>query len=576
MKKIYYYILVIIIASNTIMANATTTTTIEKVWSTYLGGTNDDFISDIKQTTEGNLILAGSSESADFPTSKGAYQENLKGKSNIILVSFDKVGNYLWGTYFGDSLTFCSKLLIDNEDNTYLIGTTADKTLPTVKGYQNNYGGGSLDAIIIKFDKKGNFINCTYFGGEGNEEITTANFDTEGNLIIGGNTTSKTNISSSESFQPIIGGYRDTFIFKINKELDKLIWSTYYGGEKDDYIYDFAIADNGDIVLSLSSSSYKIKISDNAYQKLLELDINNPYSRVVVLARFSSEGNLIYSTYFGKKYLDFNSITSLGNDEFICVGSNENYYLVTNDAYNKINTGGDPYIIRFKLKESFEPIYASYLNFKDLIYSDKVVVDKERNYIIIGRLNGKSDSLSYLKFTSSNATQKIGMGGYTDCFIAKFDNKNQVQYITLVGGNDLDLPNSLLYDNQDSTFYFAGLTTSDSNLINQGYYQNKRKGKEEAFLIKFKESIITSVLFNNRQLTCIYPNPARSTTRISLHQEGEISISAVDVLGRSFQLWSGFAAAGEMELDVTSVPTGTYTLLINYGTKVEAVRMIKE
>jgi|GEM_PF-5816541 len=576
MKKINFFILVIIIASISIMAKTTTTTTLEKVWSTYLGGTNDDFISDIKQTTEGNLILAGSSESADFPTSKGAYQENLKGKSNIVLVCFDKDGNFLWGTYFGDSLTFCSKLLIDNDDNIYLIGSTSDKALPANKAYQNKYGGGSLDALIIKFDKKGNFINCTYFGGEGNEEITSANFDTEGNLIIGGNTTSKTNISSSESFQPNSGGFRDSFILKINKDLDKLIWSTYYGGEKDDYLYDFAIADNGDIVLSLSSSSYKIKISDNAYQKQLELDINNPYSRVVVLARFSSDGDLIYSTYFGKKYLDFNSIASLGNDEFICEGSNDNYYLVTNDAYNKLNTGGDPYIIRFKLKESFEPIYASYLNFKDLIYSDKVVVDKERNYIIIGRLNGKSDSLSYLKFTSSNATQKIGMGGYTDCFIAKFDNKNQVQYITLVGGNDLDLPTSLLYDNQDSTFYFAGITTSDSNLINQGYYQNKRIGREEMFLIKFKESIITSVLFNNRQVSSIFPNPARSTTHISLQREGNITISAVDVLGRSFPLWSGYASAGDKELDVSTLPTGSYTLLIDYGTKREAVRMIKQ
>ena len=73
-----------------------------------------------------------------------------------------------------------------------------------------------------------------------------------------------------------------------------------------------------------------------------------------------------------------------------------------------------------------------------------------------------------------------------------------------------------------------------------------------------------------------FPNPALSTARISLQQVGEISISAVDMLGRSFPLWLGFASTGEMELDVSTLPPGTYTLLINYGTKVEAVRMIKE
>jgi len=73
-----------------------------------------------------------------------------------------------------------------------------------------------------------------------------------------------------------------------------------------------------------------------------------------------------------------------------------------------------------------------------------------------------------------------------------------------------------------------------------------------------------------------YPNPAGSTTHISLQKEGDITISAVDVLGRSFQLWSGYASAGDKELDVSTLPTGSYTLLIDYGTKREAVRMIKQ
>ena len=73
-----------------------------------------------------------------------------------------------------------------------------------------------------------------------------------------------------------------------------------------------------------------------------------------------------------------------------------------------------------------------------------------------------------------------------------------------------------------------------------------------------------------------FPNPADATTRIFLSQEGDVSISAVDVLGRSFPLWSGFASAGDMELDVSPLPAGTYTLLMNCGTKVEAVRMIKQ
>ncbi len=88
------------------------------------------------------------------------------------------------------------------------------------------------------------------------------------------------------------------------------------------------------------------------------------------------------------------------------------------------------------------------------------------------------------------------------------------------------------------------------------------------------DNLITSISDNGINNN-IFPNPARSTTHISLLQEGDITFTAVDVLGRSFPLWSGYASAGDMELDVSSLPAGTFTLLINYGIKVEAVRLIK-
>ena len=88
------------------------------------------------------------------------------------------------------------------------------------------------------------------------------------------------------------------------------------------------------------------------------------------------------------------------------------------------------------------------------------------------------------------------------------------------------------------------------------------------------DNLITSISDNGIN-NSIFPNPASSTTRVSLLQDGDISISAVDMLGRSFPLWSGIASAGDMELDVALLPTGTYTLLINYGTKVEANKLIK-
>jgi hypothetical protein len=73
-----------------------------------------------------------------------------------------------------------------------------------------------------------------------------------------------------------------------------------------------------------------------------------------------------------------------------------------------------------------------------------------------------------------------------------------------------------------------------------------------------------------------YPNPARSTIQVKMEQEGQTAITAVDFLGRSYPLWSGYSGNGTLEINVSNLPAGSFTLLIDYGTKREAIRMIKE
>lgn len=129
---------------------------------------------------------------------------------------------------------------------------------------------------------------------------------------------------------------------------------------------------------------------------------------------------------------------------------------------------------------------------------------------------------------------------------------------------DIKTTQFLLRDLDPNKDYYISLSASNNFDISEWRHT-----------ITFTTSPILSVSRDSKALV-IFPNPARSSTRISLLQEGDIIITAIDVLGRSFSLWTGFATAGEMELDVSLLPKGSYTLLINYGTKVEAVRMMKE
>ncbi len=139
------------------------------------------------------------------------------------------------------------------------------------------------------------------------------------------------------------------------------------------------------------------------------------------------------------------------------------------------------------------------------------------------------------------------------------------------------------YEKAIKTYSFYPDTILDFN----GLQENKVYKFYVATMNENEISYFNNALFSTGQFTSveksindiiytICPNPAYSTTRVKLQQEGQVAITAVDLLGRSFPIWSGYAGTGDMELDVSTLPTGSYTLLIDYGTKREAVRLMKE
>jgi hypothetical protein len=231
-------------------------------------------------------------------------------------------------------------------------------------------------------------------------------------------------------------------------------------------------------------------------------------------------------------------------------------------------------------------------------------------YTILARSKNNTDSSRYFPFFVGESISPLSL--------AKINITNQIMMGSnyLRGINNIDFPDTVVNSNltiswdkvASADYYklfifkiyindFKGgvLTTTpivmEENYINTSYLFNKfeenyiyeivlwaesdfrRSPIFQAFYIYIKsnstgkDELVSSFLF---------PNPARTTTRISLQREGNITISAIDVLGRSFPLWLGYASAGDMEIDVSKLPTGSYTLLIDYGTKREAVRMIKE
>lgn len=146
-------------------------------YSTYLGGTSDEWGYRIAVDAAGNTYVAGSTTSEDFPTTSGAYQPLYGGADD----------GYLYQSLYGD--IFVTKL---NE--------------------------ASLTAMY-----------STYIGGSGDENPYAMALDSGGSVYLAGGTNSLDFPVSPDAYQNYFAGYSDVFVTKLDTTGSSLVYSTYLG-----------------------------------------------------------------------------------------------------------------------------------------------------------------------------------------------------------------------------------------------------------------------------------------------------------------------------------------------------------
>ena len=214
-----------------------------RLWATYYGGNGWDEARSIDIDNTGNIYITGKTTSTNLSV-RNAFQQTLRGPTDIFIIKFDNVGSQLWATYFGGSLEdFSNTIAVDNSSRSvFVAGYTNSTDLPfqdagTGTISQQFYGGGTLDAFILRFDWNGTRLFSSYYGGSEMDLAYSMGADHNGNLFILGNTTSiDLSLQDGDSgsfFQPALTGGRDAFVLKL-ENTGKLLWGTYYGGADDE------------------------------------------------------------------------------------------------------------------------------------------------------------------------------------------------------------------------------------------------------------------------------------------------------------------------------------------------------
>ncbi len=203
----------------------------ELTYSTYIGGTGDDYGGGVAVDRNGHAYVAGTTWSSDYPT-VNAYQTDPRSNDAFVTKLSTSGNDLVYSTRLGgEGSDLGGPIALDTAGCAYLTGYTFSIDFPTKNAiYQYRDQNGQHDAFITKLNASGNGLSySTYLGGDWGESGSRIAVDRQGNACITGPTYSsdfplKNPIQTTHAYLD-----RDAFITKLNSTGTALIFSTYLG-----------------------------------------------------------------------------------------------------------------------------------------------------------------------------------------------------------------------------------------------------------------------------------------------------------------------------------------------------------
>lgn len=271
-------------------------------WQKTIGGTGDDGLNSIEQTSEGGYILGGYSRS----NISGNKTENNLGESDYWVVKLDAAGTIQWQNTIGGNGNDVLAAAEQTTDGGYILGGYSDSN---ISGDKAENSLGYIDYWVIKLDTAGNIQWQNTIGGGISDQLYTICQTTDEGYIMGGH--SYSNISGDKTENRMGGD--DYWVVKINS-LGNIQWQNTIGGNNGDYLRSIEQTIDGGFILGGYSDS---NISgDKTENKLGYQDY--------WIVKLDASGNIKWQNTIGGNDTDvLNSIKQTTNGGFIVGGYSE-------------------------------------------------------------------------------------------------------------------------------------------------------------------------------------------------------------------------------------------------------------
>ena len=236
------------------------------LFSTFLGGSGNDYGTSVALDSSDAVYLTGSTTSMNFPV-LNAYQSYNNAGQEAFVAKLSSTGSGLvYSTYLGGAGGSMgqtgSGIAVDGSGNAYVTGTTSSANFPVVNALQPSFAGNETDVFVTKVNPAGNgLVYSTFLGGNSVNYGNAIAVDSSGNAWVTGYTAS-TDFPVVNALQAASGGGYDAFVSEIGASGTALVSSTYLGGSGSDEANAIALDSWGSAYVAGQTLSFNFPVKN--------------------------------------------------------------------------------------------------------------------------------------------------------------------------------------------------------------------------------------------------------------------------------------------------------------------------
>ena len=507
--------------------------------STYAGGNRLDTARAVVVDDDGSVVVAGTSESNDFPTTPGAFQEEYAGanddfeRGDAFVMKLAPGGTSLvWATYLGGKdPDAASGVALGPGGDVFVTGSTWSKDFPVSPGaFQPERGKNLFDAFVARLGPDGDMlVYSTYLGGKDGDSAAAVAVDGANNATVAGNTFSKDFPVTAGAFQSERDGRQDAFVSRLAPGGDARLWSTFLGGEELEFANGVALGADGGAVVAGGTGSNKFPVTQGALQPVYASDGDG------FVSKLSDDGaTLLWSTFFGGKdgnpfAFDFASSVRLDALENVYVAGEtlSRDLPVTLDAFdpecgrNDNCTFTDGFVAKLS-GDGCALLYGTYLGDSDTDAARGLAVDDRGHAHVTGYTRDND-------FPVTPDAFQIDRRGAADAFLSELGPAGRdLLYSTFLGSGDDDAGNAVAVSGALRTHVAGSSAGNNFPIVGSAFQSDYHGGGADGFVAVFggTPAVEASLLAS---LATPSPGAVGGTSTVTLRVRNAGSAAAANV-----------------------------------------------